>query len=621
MCAGYSLCRIAEKSEHQLQYCLSPVSKNVFLRACPGSGKTEVVGLKAAYEIKEWNKNNGGIAVLTFTNNAATVIRERISQFLGNSRAGFPHYIGTIDSWLHGYVTQPFAHSYAEYLGLKGDCSFRLIDSSSTSGFLNAYSTKYNIAKTGKILGNQYCFDLETDAFQFSSSKRSVDAARNRTDLKDWEVEDLWNAKERFWKSGFCTYQDMEFFGYEILDDKETAKVVAKRFPLILVDECQDLSWVQLQILKKLNVAGSKMHFVGDLNQSIYWFKKVNPKKVEDYTVDNGFTQNELGENFRSCQTIVNLCQQLVDGRDVKSKSANIISQPCLCVFYKPKNISLLTNWFEGYLVDSNIDIVNSAIIARGWSTVGKLRPSGSNLVQNYQMQLAMSFFLWKSNNTQSLEDSLRYLGQFISNKILGMYSSNSQRYFCPEFIDSSVMWRQLLCSVLEECSKNHEKLFDLDAKWSDWVKVIRRDFNSIFESCFRSFCSDFDFDLSTLTKLDGNSFRVISGSSNEIIANALPSVDLRYSKSRITTIHSVKGETLDAAMLVSAPTAQGRQGGHWREWLADKKSENARFAYVASSRPKHLLVWAVPTPTKKDQEIIENLGFHIIEEVGSHKS
>ena len=47
--------------------------------------------------------------------------------------------------------------------------------------------------------------------------------------------------------------------------------MLSKRFPLIIIDECQDLSWVQLNILKKLQEQESTLHFIGDLNQAIYF--------------------------------------------------------------------------------------------------------------------------------------------------------------------------------------------------------------------------------------------------------------------------------------------------------------------------------------------------------------
>lgn len=63
ICEGLDHCRISEKTEEQLKYVLSSAKKDTFLRACAGSGKTEVVGMKAAYEIKKWKERNKGIAV------------------------------------------------------------------------------------------------------------------------------------------------------------------------------------------------------------------------------------------------------------------------------------------------------------------------------------------------------------------------------------------------------------------------------------------------------------------------------------------------------------------------------------------------------------------------------
>lgn len=97
LCNEYGKCRVFEKSVEQLRYILSSPEQNLFLRACPGCGKTEVVGLKAAYEIQRWNRKTGGIAVLTFTNTAAEVIRQRVSQFAGINKLSYPYFIGTID--------------------------------------------------------------------------------------------------------------------------------------------------------------------------------------------------------------------------------------------------------------------------------------------------------------------------------------------------------------------------------------------------------------------------------------------------------------------------------------------------------------------------------------------
>ncbi|HKY53202.1 MAG TPA: hypothetical protein VJM08_02800 [Anaerolineales bacterium] len=50
----------------------------------------------------------------------------------------------------------------------------------------------------------------------------------------------------------------------------------------------------------------------------------------------------------------------------------------------------------------------------------------------------------------------------------------------------------------------------------------------------------------------------------------------------------------------------------HWQDWPNDPASEAARFAYVASSRPRHLLIWAVKKLKPAQAEVLTALGFEL---------
>ena len=91
-------CFIREKTIEQFNYIVSSIKDDIFLKACPGSGKTEVVGIKAAYEFQAWTRNHNGIAILTFTNNAANVIQDRVRQFSGIKKSTYPHFIAEYHS-------------------------------------------------------------------------------------------------------------------------------------------------------------------------------------------------------------------------------------------------------------------------------------------------------------------------------------------------------------------------------------------------------------------------------------------------------------------------------------------------------------------------------------------
>jgi DNA helicase II / ATP-dependent DNA helicase PcrA len=146
VCSRLGECGIFKKSSEQLDYVLSSIRSNIFLRACPGSGKTEVVGLKAAYEFHEWTRRYCGVAILTFTNNAADVIKKRVQQYAGVQNSGHPHFIGTVDSWLHRYLAHPFAHLITGYSGQTYqsgiDKSIRLVGDDERAGWINNYKCK-----------------------------------------------------------------------------------------------------------------------------------------------------------------------------------------------------------------------------------------------------------------------------------------------------------------------------------------------------------------------------------------------------------------------------------------------------------------------------------------------
>jgi DNA helicase II / ATP-dependent DNA helicase PcrA len=614
LCNEHEACRIFEKSEEQLSYILSSIQQNHFLRACPGCGKTEVVGLKAAYEIQKWLNKPGGMAVLTFTNNASEVIRRRISQFSGIEKARHPHFIGTIDSWLHSFIAHPFGHLLTGYQGKNGDHSIRVIDNSSKEGFLFSYQTKYSYHQM-KIFANQFYYDLDNNRIVFDSNDQALDASRNSMVQGKWQIDDLNNTKLRFFVGGFATYQDIEWLCYRLLKERpEAANKLSQRFPLIIVDECQDLSWIQLQILEKLKAAGTVLHFVGDLQQSIYEFKHVDPQKVNDFAIDQGLQDLFLTSNFRSCQQIVTVCQKIVEGGSIVGACQQRIEQACICKPYKKEELSNLIKWFESYLTDQSIDIGKSTVLARSWKSVSRLRPSGNNEIDSYQKRLAMAINLWKNCDIQAVNDSLRYLGLFLVNKYFTKFSSNSRQFYCPESVASALRWRIFLSKVLDACIENEASISDLDQTWDSWVAEVRSEFGAIVRSC-SAVLDDVLVDKGIpFQDLNGKNFKVPNGLGTTQVIKTLAADQVQPSSIRVTTIHSVKGQTFDAVLLVSARQKSGTSDGYWTQWLADAASEAARLAYVASSRSRYLLAWALPEPTDEEKLQVRELGFYIVE-------
>jgi len=81
------------------------------VRACPGSGKTYSVAARLAHRIKNWEHKRKGIAALSFTNAAWQEIDHQLERHFNTSIASkYPHFLGTLDSFINQYIFLPFGH-------------------------------------------------------------------------------------------------------------------------------------------------------------------------------------------------------------------------------------------------------------------------------------------------------------------------------------------------------------------------------------------------------------------------------------------------------------------------------------------------------------------------------
>src|SRR5262245_7377093 len=99
----------------------------------------------------------------------------------------------------------------------------------------------------------------------------------------------------------------MQFGLYKLLKENETVRArVARRFDHILVDEFQDTSYVQLEILRMLGQDHRNITAVGDDDQSIYRFRGASSDSILDFGRRFGeFTAVELDLNYRSAPPII----------------------------------------------------------------------------------------------------------------------------------------------------------------------------------------------------------------------------------------------------------------------------------------------------------------------------
>ena len=137
-------------------------------------------------------------------------------------------------------------------------------------------------------------------------------------------IERLFNiAKE--WKEGFISfkkdrhiidYNDMERLFLQLLEMPDVSSEIQGTYKLMMVDEFQDSSPIQLEIFKLLSDLMEQSYWVGDPKQSIYGFRGADVELVKETTslfnpnetdTESHLTYGRLDNSWRSRQPLVNL--------------------------------------------------------------------------------------------------------------------------------------------------------------------------------------------------------------------------------------------------------------------------------------------------------------------------
>lgn len=579
-------------TEEQKAYIGAPLDQHVYLNACPGSGKTEVVAAMVAKVAEEWTGFPAGIAVLTFSNSATDELKNRLVRYVGEPLS-FPHLVSTFDSFVHSRMVASIAREVTGFPGRDGDSRIRILENKA-----DIFQTHTKVCGR-RVPACKYNYDLNNKAFTFSSSDRTRDAQLNAAKITDVTRKDLIETKRRFWAAGFATYNDMDIIALVALKEPRLDsyfKRLAKRFPLVIVDECQDLSTEQLAIVQKLHEFGVKFHFVGDLNQSIYGFRKSNPDNVKTLLNMLGFAELPLKVNWRSGQPIVDLCSDLLKIDRIAGNPEIAPVTPLLLQYAKcpsellPKIVELTRGYKE------------VVVVARGHSTLQRFR-KGDNF-KGVEV-LALACVAASSESLKELNVSVALFAEWIAEK-LSLQVTRSGPH-CPVAIESKLAWRKFVHQCLKHLVAAGAG--NMELTWTQWAAVAKRAIRTLPDQVF--VLEEIAADLEPLRAMvlrspakQGDTTLAVRLS--EGVAKQASVDGLRYE-----TIHQVKGETHDATVVVSS-RQRGVHLSHWQDWLADPTSEGSRFAYVASSRPRHMLIWAVKSLKAAEKDTLTGLGFEL---------
>ncbi len=279
------------------------VDANVRIIAGAGSGKTRVLTYRIAYLINEMGVDPRKILAITFTNKAANEMKNRVERMLDGSTLGST--ICTIHS-LCVRILREHIHllGYPRY--------FVIIDTEDQKSIL-------------KDIYNQLEIDVKT--FSYSSmlslisryKRGGVEPEKAMKLAGDFRGEKL---KAKVYEL-YLAYQQKELcldFDDLLLKTLD----IFKQFPLALetwqhrfqyihVDEFQDVSEVEYDIVKYLGGNHNFVCVVGDPDQTIYSFRGANVNYIIDFDKDyDNVVTVYLNQNYRSTQNILNGANTLI---------------------------------------------------------------------------------------------------------------------------------------------------------------------------------------------------------------------------------------------------------------------------------------------------------------------
>lgn len=358
----------------------------------------------------------------------------------------------------------------------------------------------------------------------------------------DYIKKEIVVAKKMFLEDGFANFEDINNIAYGVLKkDANIASLIAKRFPVVVIDECQDLSWIEINILDHLNKSGSCLHFVGDINQSIYEFKNASPEVTKNYL--SKFKKYLLTDNFRSCHSIVALANKMLGiTLPIRGLAADKLGDKSVC-YLEYHDLKLLNQQYIDFLNEVGISYDKSAILVRPQSLKQDLETSS----KESKHLILDAIQMWLENTPKSRMIALERAGKQMHRWFGG--AKGKSNYYCPVAIDSVFKWRIFIKDFLEGCIAVPDLVNFSEINYSTWYKFFNNYVVDILQEAYQGLIS------SNNEKRDFKNLPKIitpKGTANDSIVIYKTKDPLNLVS--INTIHSAKGKDFESVMVVSSP-------------------------------------------------------------------
>ena len=533
------------------------------LRAAPGSGKTWTSCRRFIWRAANWPHAVGGLALLSFTNAAIREFKIATIDVGRRELLSDPNYVGTFDAFVERYILAPFGH-----LLTGADKRPKLFPGPRPGDWNN---TRLKVWKDGR--GSQ---KIPVRAWQVipypDDTKLRFKASPTSGDLPLAAAND---AVYELLSLGFYTHTQRVFWACKLLVKRpHIADLLARRFPEIIVDEAQDSNAWLLFLLNFLREKGARVTLIGDPDQCIFEFSMADATSLPNLKTKWSIPEKPLSQSFR-CNNQIAAAVRNVGGNASFTGTGDGANEwhRAFVVEESSKTFSDCLAAFHRLAGRVGVSIDCAAVVCRAHGQLESLRGkvNYTNL-KGKAKDLATAAFLRDSRHdyrgaSQTVERILREL-------------TGDDSLWERIDIDPKSRERMAVALAIWKFVKSPDRLTPVSQLGDTWVSSMRTQLASLIK----------EIGLQCDVKLG----QYIKATGLSAAQKALPLFESvhEFPKVRQDTIHQVKGESIDAVLVLGSTK-------FWNSVMAAVRSgdntEDRRLAYVAMTRARHLLVVGLP--------------------------
>lgn len=284
----------------------------LLIMAGAGSGKTRVLTHRIAYLIHEKQVNPWNILAITFTNKAASEMKERVSGLVTE---------GGDDVWVSTFHSMCVRILRREIDQIGYDSNFTIAGSSEQNTLMKRILKKMNYDKK-KFPPRVMLSEISNAKNELLDEKEYEQQAAGYWQQQVAKVYKEYQKELRLSES--VDFDDLIMLTVRLFEEKpEILSYYQSKFQYIHVDEYQDTNHAQYRLVHLLSERFKNLCVVGDADQSIYGWRGADMDNILDFEKDYPDAETILLEqNYRSTKNILQAANTVIKNNTNRREKA-----------------------------------------------------------------------------------------------------------------------------------------------------------------------------------------------------------------------------------------------------------------------------------------------------------